>query len=196
MQPEQVRAVRVNHEADDAIASYLTTLDQDDRPEVRIVSNDRDLWQLIDRRTMIEATVKKQTRTIDRHACKQLIGAYPEKVRLKKALLGDSSDNIHRAVPRIKTASLLRLCETAKGEDEASIKTAVKHSELTETERKAVLAHMKQIQQNLSIVRLWADLQLRQRTYKANPEGARSFLDEQDVSVDHQIINLVCGEKI
>lgn len=77
-------------EADDAIAS-LSKFAKDSIP-VRIVTVDKDLYQLIDSKTHIFDPAKK--REIREKECFEKFGIYPKQFVDYQSLVGDSSDNI------------------------------------------------------------------------------------------------------
>ncbi len=78
-------------EADDAIAT-LSRLAKDSHLAVRIVSVDKDLYQLIDSNTHIFDPTKK--REIHEAECFEKFGVYPRQFVDYQSLVGDSSDNI------------------------------------------------------------------------------------------------------
>ncbi len=78
-------------EADDAIAT-LSRLAKDSHLGVRIVSVDKDLYQLIDSNTHIFDPTKK--REIREAECFEKFGVYPRQFVDYQSLVGDSSDNI------------------------------------------------------------------------------------------------------
>lgn len=78
-------------EADDAIAT-LSRLAKDAHLAVRIVSVDKDLYQLIDDNTHIFDPTKK--REIREAECFEKFGVYPRQFVDYQSLVGDSSDNI------------------------------------------------------------------------------------------------------
>lgn len=78
-------------EADDAIAT-LSRLAKDAHLAVRIVSVDKDLYQLIDSNTHIFDPTKK--REICEAECFEKFGVYPRQFVDYQSLVGDSSDNI------------------------------------------------------------------------------------------------------
>ncbi|MDV2490508.1 MULTISPECIES: DNA polymerase I [Campylobacter] len=79
------------YEADDIIASFIkNSKDQD--LEIRIVTHDKDLYQLIDDRVSIFSPAKKEL--YNRDGCYEKYGVYPEQIRDFLALCGDSADNI------------------------------------------------------------------------------------------------------
>lgn len=78
-------------EADDVIASFIKN-NPDPDLKIRIVTHDKDLYQLIDDRVSVFSPSKKQL--FDRKACYERYGVYPEQIRDFLAITGDSSDNI------------------------------------------------------------------------------------------------------
>ncbi|RAZ48904.1 DNA polymerase, partial [Campylobacter hyointestinalis] len=60
--------------------------------QFRVVTHDKDLYQLIDDRVSIFSPAKKEL--YDRDGCYEKYGVYPEQVRDFLALCGDSADNI------------------------------------------------------------------------------------------------------
>ncbi len=79
------------YEADDAIAS-LNTLANDKDIVVKIVSSDKDLYQLIGANTYIYDPMKK--REIREQECFEKFGVYPKQFVDYQSLVGDSSDNV------------------------------------------------------------------------------------------------------
>ncbi len=77
------------YEADDAIASIKSCVKD---VIIRIVSVDKDLYQLIDVNTYIYDPIKK--RNIYKEECFEKFGVYPEQFIDYQSLVGDSSDNI------------------------------------------------------------------------------------------------------
>lgn len=80
------------YEADDIIAS-VTTLAKKEGIKVRIVSHDKDLYQLIDDGIVVLFdSVKKEE--IDEEKCRAKFGVNPKNFINFQAILGDSSDNV------------------------------------------------------------------------------------------------------
>ena len=79
------------YEADDIIASFIKNNQQDDL-QIKVVTHDKDLYQLISPRVSIYSPAKKEL--YDRDGCYEKYGIYPEQVRDFLALTGDSADNI------------------------------------------------------------------------------------------------------
>jgi len=79
-------------EADDVIAAAVRFAKEHDI-KVRIVSHDKDLYQLIDDgKVVIYDPIKKQE--IDREKCFEKFGVYPERVGDYLAIVGDAADNV------------------------------------------------------------------------------------------------------
>ncbi|MCD6653252.1 MAG: DNA polymerase I [Sulfurovum sp.] len=83
---------RDGFEADDVIAT-VTKFAKEEGLKVRIVSHDKDLYQLIDdgRVVMVDSVKKKE---IDEAGCIEKFGVSPRDFVDFQALLGDSSDNV------------------------------------------------------------------------------------------------------
>ena len=79
------------YEADDVIASISHSV-RDSDVLVRIVSVDKDLYQLINKNTYIYDPMKKMD--IDAKECFDKFGVYPDEFVDYQSLVGDSSDNI------------------------------------------------------------------------------------------------------
>ena len=77
------------YEADDAIASIKSILKD---VNIRIISVDKDLYQLIDSNTYIYDPLKKKN--IHKEECFEKFGVYPEQFVDYQSLVGDSSDNV------------------------------------------------------------------------------------------------------
>ncbi len=97
---------KVRYEADDVIAT-ITKYAKEQEIIAKIVSSDKDLYQLLDDdRVYIYDWVKK--REVDERGCLEKFGVHPRDFVDFQALIGDSSDNVP-GVPGIgpKTASKL-----------------------------------------------------------------------------------------
>ena len=83
---------REGFEADDVIAT-ITQMTKEQGMRVRIVSHDKDLYQLIDdgRVVLVDAIKKSE---IDEKACIAKFGVKPEDFTNFQAIVGDSSDNV------------------------------------------------------------------------------------------------------
>ncbi|MEA3419548.1 MAG: DNA polymerase I [Campylobacterota bacterium] len=83
---------REGFEADDVITT-VTKIAKEQGLSVRIVSHDKDLYQLIDDgKVVMVDTVKK--REVDEEACIEKFGVQPQDFTNFQAIVGDSSDNI------------------------------------------------------------------------------------------------------
>jgi len=104
-----------NYEADDVIASMVKCA-KEQGIKVRIVSHDKDLYQLIDDGRVVLFDPMKKVE-IDEEACLQKYSIHPRQFVDYQALIGDSADNVP-GVPGIgpKTAvKLLTQFETLDG---------------------------------------------------------------------------------
>lgn len=82
----------VGYEADDVIASAVKFAKSHDI-KVRIVTHDKDLYQLIDDgRVVIYDPMKKSE--IDEKGCFEKFGVYPKRINEYLSLVGDTADNI------------------------------------------------------------------------------------------------------
>lgn len=84
-------AIRTGFEADDIIASIAHDAKAKDL-EVRIVSHDKDLYQLIQEDIYLFDPIKKVV--ITKEECFDKYGVYPEQFTDYQSLLGDSADNV------------------------------------------------------------------------------------------------------
>jgi len=83
---------REGFEADDVITT-VTKFAREKGMKVRIVSHDKDLYQMIDDGVVVMYdSVKKQE--VDEQACVDKFGVYPKDFINFQAILGDSSDNV------------------------------------------------------------------------------------------------------
>jgi len=176
-------------EADDAIASYCQQHSED---EIVIVSNDRDLWQLITPNVLIHTTVQRSTTDVDRHACRRLLGVDPEVVPLMKAMLGDPSDNIPRAIARVQQKKLLRVAQQAQQPD--GIEDAVASADyLTENDKKKILSAISVVKTHMSVTRAWNNLNLKQRTHPGDAVALQEFLDPYGIKLSTDEIDSIMG---
>ena len=84
-------AIRTGFEADDIIASIAHDAKKKDL-EVRVVSHDKDLYQLIQENIYLFDPIKKVVITSEQ--CFDKYGVYPEQFTDYQSLLGDSADNV------------------------------------------------------------------------------------------------------
>jgi 5'-3' exonuclease len=172
-------------EADDAIATYVRA---EPSRDIVILSEDRDLWQLVSSNVRVAATVRGKQTSIDPFACRRLLGVEPNRVANLKALLGDKSDNVPRAVPRLKKVLLSRLAAEAPPGDVAYIVSA---PGATDSERDRIAGCKTRIETNLRLVSLWSDLDL--IVTRGRPNRA-AFLDEiESTDLDERDLALILG---
>ncbi len=86
--------VKEGYEADDIVATVAKEAKEAKEKgyEVRIVSHDKDLYQLIDEGITMYDPIKK--RDIDKQACIDKFGVTPEQFIDYQAMVGDSADNV------------------------------------------------------------------------------------------------------
>ena len=84
-------AIRTGFEADDVIASIAKDA-KDKGLEVRVVSHDKDLYQLIEEGIFLFDPIKRSV--IDEKTCFDKYGVYPKQFTDYQSLLGDSADNV------------------------------------------------------------------------------------------------------
>jgi DNA polymerase-1 len=95
-----------NYEADDVIASVVKCA-KEQGIFVRVVSHDKDLYQLIDdERVVLFDPIKKVE--IDEKACVEKYGIHPRQFTDYQALIGDSADNVP-GVPGIGPKTAVKL---------------------------------------------------------------------------------------
>ncbi|RUM73901.1 MAG: DNA polymerase I, partial [Sulfurovum sp.] len=83
---------RENYEADDVIAT-VARLGREQGMQVRIVSHDKDLYQLIDDgQVVLYDAIKKKV--IDAQGCLEKFGVHPRDFVDFQAIVGDSADNV------------------------------------------------------------------------------------------------------
>lgn len=108
--------VQVYHprlEADDVLA-YLAKIEYKDE-QVIIVTSDKDLFQVIDDKNFVYDSIKKVM--YNEQEVFNKLGIKPEKVKLYKILLGDSSDNI-KGIPRIYKKNAIEIINKVSSLDE------------------------------------------------------------------------------
>ncbi len=101
------------YEADDMIAT-VTHLAQKEGYKVRVVSHDKDLYQLIDdaKGTIIYDAIKRKR--VDEKACYEKYGVSAKQFTDYQAILGDSADNVPgvKGIGKVGAEKLLREYET------------------------------------------------------------------------------------
>lgn len=171
-------------EADDAIAAYLHT----EAPNVAtIVSEDRDLWQLI--RPGKYLVLSKRRGTVTPETVRAVFGVPPSKVVLHKSVFGDSADGIPR-VPRVPKALLLQLVK-----DSSNVKDLLRRArELPEKHAQKIASCKTQIKTNYKLASLQHRLPLKRWKYEPNEKKLRRRLAKHDVNLsDREIAILMRG---
>ncbi len=102
------------YEADDVIATLVKKSLEND-VDVKIVSGDKDLYQLVGERVQVVDLVRN--RVYDSGGVKEKLGVMPERVGDYLALVGDSSDNIP-GVKGVGPKTAVQLLEKYPGIDE------------------------------------------------------------------------------
>lgn len=177
-------------EADDAIATYVRQHCTD--ADVKIMSNDRDLWQLINQQVTVQAIIKGTSTTIDSHRCRRLFGVPPEAVPLAKAILGDSSDEVPRAIKRIKKDKLLQLAVEAQTSDK--LKEAAEKAEyLSDAEKKRVVSGLDLVKQQERLTRSWDQLKLKIKECPGSIAGFKKQIAHQNVKLTEAEISTIVG---
>ena len=103
------------YEADDIIAS-ITKLATEQGMNVRIVSHDKDLYQMIDDGKVVVVDAIKR-KDIDEDACVEKYGIRPDQFTDYQSLLGDSADNVPgvKGVGKVTAQKLLNQYDTLQG---------------------------------------------------------------------------------
>lgn len=176
-------------EADDAIAAYLNRR-KEEISKAMIISEDRDLWQLIGPR--VHALTRKGE--VSSNECKTLMSVLPENVLMHKALLGDSSDGLPRT-PKIRTKMLIRISQECRTLNELS--ELLENSDWLPKEAKKLLYdNQEQINCNYQVARLRSDLPLQIKVVPGNPKGLLDFLIKNRVySLTIDDATLIAGAK-
>ena len=177
-------------EADDAVACFVKHMEKGS--EALLISEDRDLWQLV-RGNMVRAVVRKGG-VIDAYKCKEMLGVPPENVACLKSLLGDS-DNIPRGVPRMRTALLTELAKHGTNPGGAYQKAKAKGA-LTEKQLARVVKYKEQIDLNYKLIRLRDSLKLLTKHQEGDPTGLMKFLSDQQLyGVSVQLVDKITREE-
>jgi len=164
-------------EADDAIAAFLS---QQVRPsdQVGIVTEDKDLWQLVqDPFRWVESS--KRGKLTEGLVTQVLKGIKPKEVLLYKILYGDNSDNIPK-VPYLRNKTAVRLVKevsTLKG-FLLFLKELKKKdfSWITQKEKDNLLLCKKQVKINYKLAKLRDNLELNVKVKKPKPNKLKKFL--------------------
>lgn len=176
-------------EADDAIATFVTKKQDAD---IVIISNDRDLWQLISPSVKVRSQIAGSTATVDKFACVRHLGVLPEAIPMLKALCGDSSDEIPRSVSRINQDKLKRLAQLTAGMEEQLCQVARESDFLTDNEKKKIQDAFPTVKKHLKVVQVKRQLKLSVRKCAGDQTKLKEFLEayQSDVFSDTEISKL------
>lgn len=167
-------------EADDAIASFLTQR-VDPSDSVGIVTEDKDLWQLVqDPFRWVEST--KRGKVTEGVVTQVLKGIKPREILLYKVLCGDPSDNIPK-VPFLRNKTALKLVKEGPTLKELLqvIKNIENFSWITKKEKDNLKLCKKQIKLNYKLVKLCSNLAFHIKTIKPKPNKLNKFLVNSSV---------------
>jgi len=169
----ECRTVRApNGEADDAIAAFIHQ--RADHTRCAVISEDRDLWQLITPNTTV---ITRQQGEITEETCYAIKGVYPKSIPLYKALFGDKADNIPKGVPRMKTKTLLRLANSGTSPRQM-YRTAMQEGWLSPKDHERLVKYQKRVNTNFNVVALNRNLQIEVKHNEADPYSLRRFVVE------------------
>lgn len=163
-------------EADDAIASFIKQHANNRR--VVIVTEDVDMWQLIQHNVI---TVKSsRVGDVTREVCRQRQGVLPHSIVLKKALIGDKSDNIPKSVPRVGNKLLTEIARKSK--DLHGLKAMIKSGGFDEKISTKIKENRHAIIRNVKLVQLKSNLKIIANKRDADLLGATRFLEDVGVT--------------
>lgn len=174
-------------EADDAIAAIVKRCGKN--VGIRIISEDRDLWQLIRGDRVV---VHSQRRgLINEAACRHFMGVPPTHVACLKAFMGDTSDNVPRGVPRMKTDHIKQVAalDTRPGH---AYRKAVEKELLSKKVLARVVKHKEQVNLNFEVVRLRHHLRLEQANVPRRPLA--TYVAEFGLDIDPETMQLLTGQ--
>lgn len=158
--------MKTPHETDDAIASFTKQLlKRNKKVIIVILTNDRDAWALMGPRVIVTSKPGEEF-TLD-NLEKDFLTRNPKLMPLSKALFGDSSDNIKKAVPRVTEANFvpgfLDLVKPIKGAGlEVAFAAALKKhkKKIVGTSLEKCVGQEQAIRNVLKVIRLRTKLEL------------------------------------
>jgi len=174
-------------EADDAIAVIVKRLPR--AAAAMIVSEDRDLWQLI-RGDRIVVHTRRHGR-VNESLCEKLSGVKPNRIGCLKAYMGDTSDNVPRAIPRMRTAHIQTLAELDELPGRA-YKKAAEAKALSKKVLERIVKHKEDIKRNFEVVRLRDTLEIQSRS---GERSLHEFVEEEQLNIDRDTIALLTGHQ-
>ena len=164
-------------EADDAIATYLSC-EVSGSDQVAILTEDKDLWQLIQDPYRWVASGRRGKLT-ESEVSQILKGIAPKDILLYKVLCGDNSDNIPR-VPQLRNKSAIQIVKRVttlkdllqfvkKVDSDTSLS-------LTKKEKDNLKVCKKQLKVNYKLAKLRTNLDLEIKQVKPKPNKLKKFL--------------------
>jgi DNA polymerase-1 len=171
-------------EADDAIGCYL----REDAPNVAtIVTEDKDLWQLI--RPGKYLVMSKRRGTVTPETVRSVMGVPPSKIPLHKAVFGDASDGIPR-VPRVPKGVLLELVQSS-----SDVRDLLKKAQkLPDKHAQRIDTCKTLIKTNYKLASIQSRLPMKRWTYHSDEKKLRKRLTKHDVHLsDRDLAILMRG---
>jgi 5'-3' exonuclease len=170
-----VIAIHPDEEADDVIASLSTQLSIKS-VNVKIISLDKDLWQLLDNRVRI-FTSDSSYSEIPLQKVQETFGCPKEKIPLYKTWLGDLGDDVPK-VSRLPIKLALELINSSIDFEDSikNIPIICNTSKLTKW-RDAMIAFIPQARINWELVNAKRDLEVGFAYFRANPDTLQEMLD-------------------
>lgn len=176
-------------EADDVIASFIQQSKRGRR--FVIVSEDRDLWQLIKPNVTVWT---RQNNEINQESCVRSLGALPNRVPMIKALLGDPADCIPRGVERVKKEDLLRVARMLRSPD--GLEHVLQISDwLVPQDRQRLRESWTTVLQNYGLIKLWHNLTLSLRNLKPSTIEMTRFLAAHRTGLIRQELDLLVAKR-
>lgn len=173
-------------EADDAIGTYLA---KEPSQIAVVVTEDKDLWQLIrPSRCLVQS---KKRGTVTPETVRSVMKVPPSKIPLYKAVFGDASDGLPR-VPRVPSKILLKLVQNTTTPKELFREAR----ELGDSQSKAILRCKRQIRTNYKLAKIQTRLPLRTKKYVADETKLQRRLHKYGVTdLTDRELGLLMGKK-
>ena len=145
-------------EADEQIARWVFQ-EESKGNKTLIISNDRDLYQLVTNNTHIKTKGKQEDRIITVQEVKDEWGVDPRRLPLLRSISGDSSDNI-KGVPRISTSTKQGLVNRLSSNSIDELINLIDSSPLpTLKEREKLIAGKELINRNFKMMDLFSQVE-------------------------------------
>ena len=157
------------HECDDVIASFIKAYRTTENRMI-IVSNDRDMWQLLRRNVFCYSGQELVTNSSIQQNFKT---PEPRQIPLIKAVFGDSSDGIPPVIKTRKKAKrnlVRRLIGKSKGQLKAFLSKLTDHPELFNRKKLTL------IKRNFKIIKLRKNIRIKIKTKPGNKTDLEKYL--------------------